>query len=160
MEEKDNNKLIMKKIIENLLFLIAVTIYVFIINFLYYKMENIIYFKIINMLSVVILLISITIFEIAYHKDNDTIAIHGIEMLILSIINLTIVHFTRKLNINFGTYITIIIHMVAIYYALKCTIIYTAEKRKYLKSLSDIHEIVSNEPIKKQAKKRKFNKNA
>ena len=42
-----------------------------------------------------------------------------------------------------------------IYYFLKGILIYTSEKRKYLSSLSDIHEIVSNEPIKKEAKKRK-----
>ena len=33
------------------------------------------------------------------------------------------------------------------------------EKKKYLDSLSDIHEIVSNEPVKKEAKKRKNKEN-
>lgn len=160
MEEKENNRTIMRKIKENLLFLIMIIIYIFIINFLFYKIEENIYLKIINISSIVVLLISITFFEIAYNKDNDTIALHGVEMLILSIINLTILHFTRKFNLSFGTYITIIVHMVAIFYSIKCVIIYTLEKRKYFKSLSDIHEIVSNEPIKKQAKRRKYNKNA
>lgn len=160
MEEKQNNKTIIKKIIENLSFLIMIIIYIFIINLLYYKVQNFNFLDIINLSSIVILLISITIFEIAYHKDNDIIALHGIEILIMSIINLTMLHFSKKLNIVFGRYITIIVHMIAIYYVLKCAIIYTMEKRKYYKSLSDIHEIVSKEPIKKQAKKRKINKNA
>ena len=38
-------------------------------------------------------------------------------------------------------------------------IIYTIEKKKYLDSLSDIHEIVNNEPVKKEAKKRKNEEN-
>ena len=160
MEEKENNKTIMKKIRENLLFLIMILIYIFAMNFMYYKMSEISYLKIINISSIIVLLISIIIFEIAYHKDNNTIAIHGIEILVLSIINLTMLHFSKKLNLVFGTYITIIVHMVAIYYTIKGVIIYTVEKRNYLKSLSDIHESVSNEPIKKQAKKRKYNKNA
>ena len=37
--------------------------------------------------------------------------------------------------------------------------IYTKEKRKYVKSLSDIHEIVSKDPIKKEAKKRNKKEN-
>ena len=34
-------------------------------------------------------------------------------------------------------------------------ILYTIDKRNYLKSLSDIKDIVNNEPIKKEATKKK-----
>ena len=44
--------------------------------------------------------------------------------------------------------------MFAIYYVLKSTVIYTRARMKYLKSLSDISEIVKDEPVVKEAKKR------
>ena len=109
--------------------------------------------------SLIVLLLTIIIFEIAYHKDSGKIAIHGIETLILAFHTLTIWHIVNKLNISFETYILFSTYAFAIYYILKSILIYTNEKRKYLKSLSDIHEIVSKEPIKKEAKKREKKEN-
>ena len=45
----------------------------------------------------------------------------------------------------------------SIYYILKAIILYTKERRDYLKSLSDIKEIVDIKPTKKEAKKREKN---
>ena len=60
--------------------------------------------------------------------------------------------------IDFNVYIVTSSYLFSIYFVFKSMIIYTIEKRKYLKSLSDIKQIVINEPIKKEAKKNNKNK--
>jgi hypothetical protein len=47
-----------------------------------------------------------------------------------------------------GTYIFLI------YYGIKNIIIYTCERKKELDNLSDIKEIVKDEPIKKETKRK------
>ena len=153
--EKENNKIIMKKIFENLIILVAITLYFAIISFSYLRLTEEMFFQEIKIASMIVLCLCILIFEIAYYKDSGKIAIYGIEILSLSIYTLTIWTLINKLNITLNTYIIYSVFTYAIYYLLKNIIIYTNEKRKYLNSLSDIHEIVSNDPIKKEAKKRK-----
>ncbi len=134
-------------------------IYFIIINFSYLRMEESILLQGIKIASIVILFLSIIIFEGAYRKDSGRIAINGIEVLVLAIHTLTIWTVINRFKIEFDTYVLISTCTFAIYYILKSIIIYTIEKKKYLDSLSDIHEIVSNEPIKKEAKKRKNKEN-
>lgn len=157
---EENNKIIRKKIFENLLIAVALMLYFIVINFTYLRLEENILLNVTKIASLIILLLSIAIFEIAYHKDSGKITIYGIEILILSIHSLTIWNVINKMNISFQTYILFSTYAFAIYYVLKSMLIYTNEKRKYLKSLSDIHEIVSNEPIKKEAKKRENKENS
>ena len=154
-EEKENNKIIRKKIFENLIIAIAMMIYFIIINFSYLRMDENILLQGIKIASIVILIFSIIIFEVAYRKDSGRIAINGIEVLVLAIQTLTIWTVINRFKLEFDRYILFSTYAFAIYYILKSIIIYTIEKKKYLDSLSDIHEIVSNEPVKKEAKKRK-----
>lgn len=158
-EEKENNKLIRKKIFENLIIAIAMMIYFIIINFSYIRVDENLLLHGIKIASLVILFISIVTFEIAYNKDSGSIAINGIEVLVLAIHTLTIRIVVNKFKIDFDKYVLYSTYAFAIYYVLKSMIIYTIEKKKYLDSLSDIHEIVNNEPVKKEAKKRKNEEN-
>ena len=158
-KEKVNNKEIRKKIFENIIIAIAMMIYFIVINFSYLRMDENILLQGIKVASLVILFLSIIIFEIAYKKDSGRIAINGIEVLVLAIHTLTIWTVINRFKIDFDKYVLFSTYTFAIYYILKSIIIYTIEKRKYLDSLSDIHEIVSNEPIKKEAKKRKNKEN-
>ena len=143
MKAKENNKIICRKILQNLIIINFIFLYLLIAKFIDTKIS-----------SIVILFISIIIFEVAYHKDDGIIAIYGIEILVLAFHTLIMRYIIVKNNIFFGTYINYLVIVIIIYYMLKMMIIYTNEKRKYVKSLSDIHEIVNKEPIKKEAKKR------
>lgn len=151
---EETNKIIRKKILENLIIAIATALYFFIINFSFIRSNEKIIFNGAKIISIIILFLAIVTFEIAYHKDSGKIAINGIEILILAINTLVVWNVTNRNNISFGTYIIISSVAFSIYYILKSMMIYTSEKTKYLKSLSDIHEIVKNEPTKKEAKKR------
>ena len=155
MEDKKNEN-VSKKIIWNIIILIIIEAFLSVLYVGSYKLEENIFFYGIKYASFLLLLISIIIFEIAYRKDKGTIAISGIETLILSINTLVSVNVIKKLNISFQNYIIGSIIVFFLYYILKIIIIYTKYKREYLKGLSDIQEIVNTKPIKKEAKKKEI----
>ena len=76
------------------------------------------------------------------------------EFLVLAIFTLLIKHIPKLLDCNTQTYVLIGSYLFAIYYMLKSTILYTKERQEDLKKLSDIKEIVKEEPIKKVTKRK------
>ena len=107
----------------------------------------------------IFLFVAIFIFEIAYRKDDDDLAIQGIEILVLSAYTLTSQHITKKYNFNFKNYSLVASYIFAIYFIVKCIVIYTKGRKEMAEDYSDIKEIVKkDEPIKKEAtKKQKVN---
>lgn len=157
---EENNKIIRKKIFDNLLVAVAIMVFFIVINFAYIKLEQSLLLNIIKLASLMVLFLSIGIFEIAYHKDSGRIALYGIEVLLLAIHLLTIFHIVVRFKLTIGSYLVFSAYGFSIYYLFKSILIYTNERKKYLNSLSDIHEIVSNTPEKKEAKKRENKENA
>lgn len=152
MEKK---KRVNEKVFENIIIAVAIMLYFIVINFSYYRLSENNLIIGLKILSMVILLLSITIFEIAYKKDSGKLAINGIEILVLASHALSIMQVIEIAKIKFTIYILISSYIFGIYYILKASILYTIDKRKYLESLSDIKEIVNNQPIKKEATKKK-----
>ena len=150
MEEE---KKIAKKIWLNIIFAVVLMIYFICVNTAYSTLNQDLFILILKITSMVIMSISILIFEFAYKKDSGLIGIIGIEILVVAMHSLSIRHIVMLSNFDFRTYIVSSSYVFALYYVMKSLIIYTNEKRKYLKSLSDIKEIVTNEPVKKEAKK-------
>ena len=74
--------------------------------------------------------------------------------MILAIFTLLIKHIPKLFNCSTQTYILIGSYLFAIYYMLKSTILYTREKQEDLRKLSDIKEIVKDEPVKKATKRK------
>lgn len=157
--EQENNKKTRRQIFENIVIAICIMIYFIIINVIYFRLDDNMLSIIMKITSCVILLFSIIIFEIAYHKDSGKLAINGIEALVLAFYTLTTWQEVKKYNVEFDKYILFSTYSFAIYYVFKSILIYTRDKREYVKSLSDIHQIVQTEPIKKEAKRRKSKEN-
>lgn len=151
----EKRKKVNEKIFENIIIAVAIMLYFIIINFSYYRIDESSLIIGLKIVSMVILLLSIIIFEIAYKKDSGKIAIYGIEILVLASHALSIMQVVEIAKIKFTTYIVISAYTFVIYYILKAIILYTIDERNYLKSLSDIKDIVNNEPIKKKASKKK-----
>lgn len=149
-------KKVNQKVIENIIIAIAIILYFIVINFLHYRLSENNLIIVLKIISMVILILSITIFEISYKKDSGKIAINGIETLVLAGHALSIMHVVELAKIKFTTYILISVYTIVIYYILKASILYTIDKKKYLESLSDIKDIVNNKPIKKEATKKKI----
>ena len=160
--EEKNKKLpkgisqgILKNILKNLIVAIFIMAYFITLNILYMNLQENILLGTVKICATALLVAGIIIIEIAYKKDNGTLAITGIEVLILSMHSLFINHVTKVLNYDFRLYLLTSSYVFAIYYVLKTIIIYTKSRRKYLLSFSDVSDIVKkDEPTVKEAKKR------
>ena len=148
----------MKVIFKNLLKAIGIMCYFIILNFAYTRMNTDRLINDIEVFSGIFLVIGLVMLEIAYKKDSGKSAISGIELLVLSMHSLSINHIISFYKYDFRFYLLVSSYVFAIYYVLKSVVIYTKEKREYLKSLSDISEIVKEEPVKKEAEKRRKTK--
>ncbi len=102
--------------------------------------------------SVALFGFTLVLFEVAYKKDDDSITIHSIEMLVLSITTLLtpyiFVDRPTTFSLIVGAYFTA-------YYILKNLVIYKKEKNKYLRQTSDIAQIIKKESQDDLAKKQK-----
>ncbi len=145
----------MNVIFKNLLKAIGVMGYFMVLNLAYARMNTDRLMNDIEVFSGIFLVLGLILLEIAYKKDDGKLALGGIELLCLSIHSLSINHIITFYQYDFRFYLLTSSYIFAIYYVLKSIIIYTKEKRDYLRTLSDISEIVKEEPIKKEAKKRR-----
>ena len=154
--EKEKNNQVNKELLTNICISIGIMIYFIFINLGYINIELDIFKIDLKVFAMILLGLTIIIFEIAYKKDSGKLAITGIECLFLASHTLSIMHVTTVCKFNFQYYILTSSYVFAIYFVLKDIIIYTKERRNYLKSLSDIPEIVKKEePQKKEATKKK-----
>lgn len=158
-KEKNNivkkiNDLVTGNVLNNLVYASMITIYFMFFNMYAVFTETEIFIQYIKIVSFIFLLFSIFIFEIAYKKDNDEISLNGIEFLVLSIFSLLIQYIPKLLKIDENTYMLAGTYVFLIYYGIKNIIIYTCERKKELDNLSDIKEIVKDEPIKKETKRK------
>ena len=134
-----------KRIFYNCLIAIGMMLYISIINIVYiYANLGItpILMKVFAMISIVL---TVTVFEIAYRKDSGKIAIIGIENLALSVIVLYIPQIYANLDKKFCVQLTFIPVFCAIYYIAKCIIIYIKTEKHYQNNLSDVKEIIKED---------------
>lgn len=94
--------------------------------------------------SVIMIGITIIVFEKAYKKDSAEYTIHGIEALTLSITTLLSIYIFARYERKFIYIMLTICYLFAIYYVAKSIIIYVRMKKRALKRTKDIHKIVKN----------------
>ena len=149
----------MNTVFKNLLKAIGIMAYFIVLNFAYTRMSVDRLMNDIEVFAGIFLVLGLVMLERAYKKDSGKMALSGIELLCLSMHSLSINHVITFYQYDFRFYLLSSSYVFAIYYVLKSIIIYTREKRQYLKNMSDISEIVKEEPIKKEAKKRRVRNN-
>lgn len=155
--KKEKNELY-KKLFKNIMIAIVISIYFIFLNLGSVNIENAIFLTDIKVFSMIILGISIIIFEKAYRKDSGELTINAIETLVLASYTLSIIYVTNLFKFDFRYYVLTSSYIFSIYYVFKDIIIYTRENRKYLRELSDISDIVKKEePSKKKATKKNVN---
>ena len=148
-----------KTIFKNLLRAIGIMCYFIVLNFAYTRMNLDRLVEDIKVFAGTFLVLGILALEKAYKEDSGETAITGVELLFLSIHSLSIMHVISLFKYDFRLYLLVSSYIIAIYYVLKAIFNYTKDRRQYLRELSDISEIVKeDEPIKKEAKKRKKEK--
>lgn len=155
--KKEVDEKYLKQIFSNVVRAIVIVFYFLILNVLYENIDNT-YFGIgAKILTMVFLAISVIIFEIAYKRDNDDMALLGIEVLLLSIYTMTTDYIVKKYGFEFKKYTYAASYVYAIYFVFKSMFIYTKGRKKIVDSFSDVREIVKkDEPIVKEATKKEI----
>ena len=151
---KKIKQIISQNVFINLIYITLITIYFIFLNIIKKYINPDIFLIYIKITSFVFLILTILIFEKAYKDDNDAIALNGLEFLVLSIFSLLILYIPRVFKISDTTYILSGLYLFIAYYVIKNILIYTRERKEELDKLSDIKEIVKDEPIKKETKRK------
>lgn len=152
---KEISQEILKKMFKDLLKAVGIMLYFIILNLAYSTIKQERLVGDIEIFAGAFLVVGIVFLERAYKKDSVSIALTGIEFLILSLHSLSIMHIITLFKYDFRFYLLTSSYIFSIYYVLKAILLYTKGRKAYLDSLSDISEIVKkDEPIKKEAKKR------
>ncbi len=131
-ESKDKVKksALRKKIVRNLVIAILIIIYFLFIDLGINSIPITVYMLDLKTFAVFIAIISIVIFERAYKKDENYIAIHGIEMVVVGIETLLLLQLYSAGNEYFNYILLGITLGMIVYYLLKCLVIYIRYKVK------------------------------
>ena len=151
--EKVKN-ILTQNIVINLTYAIITVIYFVFISTQYSKFSGINLNNYIHISSLFFLGISIVIMEISFKKSDELIFANGIEFLAMAVFILLTQHMTKLFNYSIQVYTLAGANFIGIYYILKSAILYTKEQQNKLNNLSDIKEIVKDEPIKKASKRK------
>ena len=151
--EKVKN-ILTQNIVINLTYAIITVIYFVFISTQYSKFSGINLNNYIHISSLFFLGISIVIMEISFKKSDELIFTNGIEFLAMAVFILLTQHMSKLFNYSIQVYTLAGANFIGIYYILKSAILYTKEQQNKLNNLSDIKEIVKDEPIKKAFKRK------
>ena len=138
--------------LDNLINAISIMTYLIVLMLLPLIKKQMFSITIYKTASMIILFLSIFIFEKAYKCDSGKLTISGIEVLILAIITLFAQYGFLKMQYTFlqlaGVY-------YGVYYIIKTIVLSAKIKRNYRKTVSDISEIVKKESKDKKAEETK-----
>ena len=141
-EQKHN---MLKKMGINLLIAVGVAIYFGFLMLGYINIERNTYITDLKVFSLVVIALTIILFEQAYNKNNGKIALHGIEVLVISIVTLIMLYTAILYEDKFLMFGSIIAAVIFVYYIIKVFVILIKERRKWINSISDVKEIVAEE---------------
>lgn len=129
-KEKIKNSNLRKSLIRNCLIAIIITIYFLFIDLGINSISITVYTLDLKTFSIFIAIIAIVIFEKAYKKDENYLAIHGIEMCLVGIETLLLLQLYSAGNEYFNyVLLGITLGMIA-YYLLKCLALFIRYKVK------------------------------
>lgn len=147
-------KPIIKDVITSITYLLLVIMYFVCFNTQVYELDSAKTSIYINISSMTFLVISIIMFEVGFRKEKTKIFVNGVEFFILAISTLLISHMPRVLEKTVQNYTEMVIYAFVTYYITKIGILYTKSRYDKLKSMSDIKDIVKEEPTKKETKRK------
>ena len=143
---KDN---IRKEVFTNILIAVIIILYfIFIVSGSIGTTKNVRTIDL-NIFSILFLAIAITLFEIAYRKENVKLAVHGVESLVIAIFTLFLPYIIFELDETYKKYYLMSSIYIATYYSIKSIYISTKTKNTYMNSISDVNEILKKEKSKK-----------
>ena len=142
---KEEKERINRKVFRNIIVAVVIVAYFIFLSLGKINIKNDVYVTDLKVFSMSILLAAIVIIEIAYKKESGEIAIFGIEMILLSIINMALIYVNLMLSSKYIYVVTGVSLVVALYYILKSAIIYLKNRRKYF--VNNMKEIMNKEEV-------------
>ena len=165
---KEIDNIVNSIIFKNMIIAIIIMIYTYFLIMGFVNISSEKYIIDLMVFSILLLFLSIIIFEIAYKKDSGKLAINGIEVLVLAIVTFYLPYMYAYFHNDYNTIVILLGIVYAIYYSTKSIISTKLEKRKYKKTSSDIKNITNvnddeiikynKEKIEKEKKERKAKK--
>ncbi len=128
---EDKEKKILNKVFQGIALAVVILFY---FNFIVLGFINIasnIFLTDLKVFSVAILLISIGLFEIAYKKESLSLAVNGIEILILAFVTMALLYINLMWSDKFIPIAVLISYLFAIYYVAKTIIVYRKMQKQY-----------------------------
>ena len=152
---------IIKSIIFNIVMIVVMMVITVVINILFAKLSTADFDNYVTIVQIVVALMVIALYEVAYKKDSLKLGLYGIEFSLFSIAVLY-VPYMYLLNNNTDL-LKLTILVFSVYYVAKSIVTYFIERHNYLKdNMSDVKEIVKDdkkgyidEESKKTLKERK-----
>ena len=145
-----------KRIFSNIIIAVVILIYLILIIMGSKNIQNSIFIVDLKVFSIILSLVSIIIFEKSYKSADGRLCIYGIETLTLAIMTLIGVYVFQIIGELFTPIICGAVIAYAVYYLVKSIGIYNKGKQDYIKSQSDINEIVKDElPETAETKRRR-----
>lgn len=129
-KDKIKNSSLRKNLVRNLSIAIIITIYFLFIDLGINSIPVTVYMLDLKTFAIFIAIISIVIFEKAFKKDENYLAIHGIEMILVGVETLLLLQLYSAGNEYFNYILLAITLGMIVYYLIKCLIIFIRYKVK------------------------------
>ena len=139
---KDYKKKMNKQTIFNFLTIFTIVLYLFCLNISSIYTDKIIFLLMLKCFSILLAIISIIYFELAYRKDNERLFLYGIEILELGIATLFSNYIYYIYFNSFNKIVTCFTLVFIIYYLVKIFIARRNMRKKYYNEQNDIKEII------------------
>lgn len=140
---KEELKNINKPVFKNILVAVVVIIYCIFLILGFNNIDGEVYQTDLKVFAMCILFLAILLLEKAYKKDSGTLAIYGIEAIIISIITFALIYVNLMFADKYINIVLIISYILAIYYVLKSIIIFIRGRKKYF--VEGMKEMINND---------------
>lgn len=137
IKEKMNSKMF-----ENIIFVAVILVYLGALNLGMANIPTDNYIMDLKVFSMMLLVVTIVTFEIAYKKDKGDIWLHGVEIMLVAIFTMYLIYFYSIFYNSYGSVIFTFSLAYLVYYGIKILIQKRQIIKEYNKSLVDIGEIV------------------
>lgn len=139
---KEIKEKISSKIFENIIYVALILLYLGALNIGMSNIPTENYITDLRVFSMLLLVLTIIMFELAYKKDKGELWIHGIELMVVAIFTTYLQYLYSIYYSTFGTVVLTFALFYLIYYSVKILIEKRRIVKEYNKSLIDIGEIV------------------
>lgn len=142
---KDEKKKIYKNVFGNILFGILISVYFISLGWGFVNINTRSFVTDLKVFSVILLGITIILFEYAYNKDSGRAALKGVEILVVSIVSLVLLYMYILYQDKFVMITSICSCVAIVYYFIRAISVYIKDKISWKKTISDVKEIISDD---------------